>query len=115
MNGPYGPPVWFRQSKLAPITIAAKVPHLACQIPVPQAETLIALAEHDPSIQEPMNARPTDRFGSLWQDHALRSELMFLPLDFRPGEVGRKLTFIAQKSRVAEFFVRASPEARRLR
>lgn len=106
-----GPAYMFgARGQAGPVKIAAKIPNLACRIPNTHPETLFALLEQDTSVPEPMNARPDNRhYGASFMRP---SALQFLPLEFSPGDVKKKLTFIVQKPRTAEFLVKVPAESR---
>jgi len=100
----------FPYQRPSKVKIGSKIPHLACRIPTKQNETLFALLEQDTSVPEPMNSPRRNRFDHISYGPNTPSALKFLPLDFRPGETDKKLTFIAQKPRTAEFLVKVPKE-----
>jgi hypothetical protein len=94
-----------------PLTIAAKIPHVVIQAPPRDATSFFALVEQDTSVPEPTSA--------LYQARRMHvshpgepSAAQYLPIDFRPGETDKELTFIVQKSREAEFFVKVPKRTR---
>jgi hypothetical protein len=96
---------WMRrQTGKGQLTIAAKIPHAVCRVSEPESDTKFALLEQDTSVPDPLDP-PGLRmhYGGPPPPH---SPVQFLPLDYRAGDADRKLTFIVQKTRTAEFYVR---------
>jgi len=81
---------------------------LVCRLPADSNEAVFALLEQDTSVLEPHDAmRQRGPYYAGGYDPFGRSSpsIKFLPLDFRPGDKDRKLTFIVQKLRNADFFI----------
>lgn len=96
---------WMRRSQTGKgqLTLATKIPHVVCRVSEPESDTKFALLEQDTSVTDPLNP-PSQRMYAGPQ--SLHSFVQFLPLDYRAGDADRKLTFIIQKTRIAEFYVR---------
>src|ERR1043166_5345101 len=101
--------------KSGPLVIASKIPHVACRVPEMPNDVIFALLEQDTSVAEPLDAMRHNRFGGFPYPGTSKDDVKFLPLDFRPGETNKKLTFIVQKARKAEFFIDVPKRARNQR
>lgn len=97
------------------VVLEAQIPHLVCRIPHSD-EVLVELLERETSVEEPLNARPAnDRFGGVVHySHGgppSRSSYRLIPLN--ASLVRKKLTFVVQKPRSAEMYIRVPKEARK--
>ena len=96
---------WMRrQTGKGQLTIATKIPHAVCRVSEPESDTKFALLEQDTSVPDPLN--PPGQHMYYGGPQPLHSAVQFLPLEYRAGDADRKLTFIVQKTRTAEFLVR---------
>jgi hypothetical protein len=93
------------------VTILSKIPHVACRVPDLGPDILFGLVQQDTSVVEPMNA-PAGPGRRRHDPNAEASEIQFLPLDYRAGDTDRKVTFVVQKARKAEFVVHVPKNAR---
>lgn len=96
------------------VVIASKIPHLVCRVTQNDDDATFALLEQDTSIIEPVDGASQNRYGGGFGPYPSNrnTRVKFLPLDFRPGDLDKKLTFIAQKARKAEFIFKMPKEGR---
>jgi hypothetical protein len=88
-----------------PITIVSKIPHVVCRVASGLPDTLFALREQDTSVPEPLSSFRRDRM-PYYGFAGMPPAVQYLAIDYRPGEMDKKLTFIVQKTRKPEFFVK---------
>jgi len=99
----------------AEVELEAQIPHLVCRIPHSD-EVLVELLERDASVEEPLNARPaTDPFGGVvhYSHGGPPSHSSYRLIPLNANLVRKKLTFVVQKPRSAEMYLRVPKEARK--
>ncbi len=94
---------------VGPLIIISKTPHVVCRVAQNSRDTLFALREQDTSVPEPVSSM--NRNGPAFYP-GTPSMIQCLALEYRPGETNKKLTFIVQKTRKAEFFVKVPKDER---